>query len=373
MKVILIPDSFKDCLSSEEISAALARGLRKFDEHIEITNYIGSDGGEGFLEAVAFQKDVQRIYHDTLDPIGRPIEAAYLLDRSSSSAYIELAQASGLELLSPAERNPLFTSTVGTGMQILHAIGKGARHIYVGLGGSATNDGGIGMASVLGYQFRNHNGELILPIGDNLINLKSITGQFRHPDVEIVAISDVKNPLLGKEGATSTFSAQKGATPDAMIRLETGMENLERIVKQELKIDLANQQGAGAAGGSGFGLMTFFGAEMRSGIDFILDMTEIENTLQTDHIDLIITGEGRLDNQSFQGKLIDGVIRLAQPYHIPVMAICGQLDMTESEWRQFGLTYATRIAGTEVPVQESILNAKHYVEEIAGDLIKNLP
>ncbi len=372
MKILLIPDSFKDSIGASEIIEALSRGLRKSLPDVEIHAIIGSDGGEGFLESIISQLDVEQVYHDTLDPIGRPIEAFYLLDRQSRSAYVELAQSSGLERLEDDERNPLYTTTAGTGLQILHAINKGAQTVYVGMGGSATNDGGIGLASVLGFTFLDESDQTLLPTGQNLGKLRKVEGEFAFPYVKVIGISDVTNPLIGPDGAAPTFAKQKGASSEEIDQLDHGLRILGDMVSFQFEKDLKNIPGAGAAGGTGFGLMAFLQAELRSGIDFVLDLAGVDNLLREQQFDLIITGEGRIDKQSFQGKLIDGVIRASKPYKVPVMAICGQLDLYEEEWRDLGLKYATTISGPEVSKEESIFRASEFIEQIVPDLLKQI-
>ncbi|MBT8254823.1 MAG: glycerate kinase [Flavobacteriaceae bacterium] len=370
MTILAIPDSFKDSISSKEIISALRRGFKNLDPSIELIGCVGSDGGEGFLEAINFQVSAERIYHESLDPIGRSIEVEYLLDRSNRTAYIELAQAAGLERLSEQERNPMFTTTAGTGLQIMHAINKGAEKIYIGLGGSSTNDGGVGLASVLGFEFTDINGDRVLPIGNNLTHIHNIEGRFVSSEVKIFAVADVRNPLLGPQGASHTFAAQKGASVGEIHHLENGLSNLHQKVKSDLHKDDSDSPGSGAAGGAGYGLRVFLDAKLVSGIEFMLQLADIESIISEKKVDLIITGEGRLDHQSMQGKLIDGVLNIARPMGVPVMAICGQLSLEEQEYRKMGLAFATTIAGPEVPVLKSMTDAAHYIEEVTPKLLQ---
>ncbi len=366
--ILVVPDSFKDSISSAGIIASLKKGFEQFDPSIRVLGLVASDGGEGFLMAVENQLDVDRIYHDTLDPIGRPVEAYYLLDTNKAIAFIELAQASGLERLAAGERNPLYTTTSGTGMQIFHAINKGAKKIFVGLGGSATNDGGIGMASVLGYRFLDKASMPVLPIGNHLGDIVKIEGDYGFPAVEIVAVTDVQNQLYGTDGAAHTYGAQKGASQNELDMLDRGLRNLNALAESELGRYEAESAGSGAAGGAAFGLKVFMNASAMSGIDFFIDLSDFESILVNEKIDLVITGEGRIDSQSFNGKLIDGVIKSASKFNIPVMAICGQLDLTEAEYRSFGLSFATTIAGPETSKEESMNHPGPLIEATAAKL-----
>ncbi|MBT8271870.1 MAG: glycerate kinase [Bacteroidia bacterium] len=366
---MIIPDSFKDSISSEEIIEALSRGIHAIDEKIKIVGIPASDGGEGFLNAVKNQVSTETIYHDALDPIGRPVEVEYLLNSSGESAYIELAMASGLECLDSSERNPMFTTTVGTGLQILHAINKGARKVFIGLGGSATNDGGIGLAGALGYSFQDATGETLLPVGMNLERIESISGEFDFPHVQIIGVADVTNPLIGKTGAAFIYAPQKGASESEVNALDSGLLNLSNKAREQLGSDFSGRPGAGAAGGAGYGLMTFLNAQLVTGMDFFFELSQLERVIEEIGVDLIITGEGKLDNQSLNGKLISGLKSFAKKHDIPIMAICGQLGLTEPQYLEFGIDYVTEIAGPEVDVEDRIKNASRLIENIASVIL----
>ena len=370
MNILLIPDSFKDSISSKAIIEALEIGFNKIDADIKLYSCVASDGGEGFLKAVKHQIEVSTIEHDTLDPIGRPIEAEYLFDRANATAYIEMAQASGFEKLSVVERNPMNTTTVGTGLQIMHAINKGARTLYIGLGGSATNDGGIGMASVLGYSFLDEENDPVLPVGRNLVRITSVKGEFVFPQVKIFAVNDVSNPLIGQNGAAYTYAKQKGASKMEVEQLDEGLRHLSKIVEINLKTNFSEISGSGSAGGSGYGLKSFFNAEFLSGIEFFLELAKIEQLLLTEKIDFIITGEGSIDEQSLKGKLISGIVNLARKHNVKVIAICGKLEIKEEDYKTLGLYYATPITEDHIDPSESMTNAAYYIENIPQKLIQ---
>ena len=369
MKILLIPDSFKDSISSEEIIASLTKGIHDMDPSIEIHSIVASDGGEGFLNAVEKQKDVRPVYHDTLDPIGRTIESKYLIDKSDNGAFIELAQASGYERLTKEERNPMNTTTIGTGLQILHAINRGVKKIYVGLGGSSTNDAGIGMASVLGYSFLNSIHDKVLPIGRNLMDIDTVAGHFNFPNVEIFAVNDVENPLFGENGAAFTYGPQKGANTDEVVHLDKGLRHLHEQVLIHMKSDHAQTPGSGAAGGSGYGLKVFCNAEFISGVDFLFQISSLDALLESEDFDLIITGEGCIDEQSLQGKLISGVIKKASDFRAKVIGICGKLKLEEAAYKSYGLDAALEIAPEGTPVSESMANASSFIQKLVPAIL----
>ncbi len=368
MKILLIPDSFKGSASSKEVIDALKNGFNRLDAEVSLHAVVASDGGEGFLDAIENQFSVETIWHDSLDPIGRPIETYYLLDQENRTAYIELAKAAGLDLLTLSEQNPMMTTTAGTGMQILHAVNKGALKIFVGLGGSATNDGGIGLATVLGYQFLDSAGSPILPIGGRLGHIEEIQGSFEYEHLQIIGVNDVVNPLFGKNGAAYTYARQKGASDKEIEILDQGLRNLASVVEKHSDLNHVDFKGAGAAGGVGYGLKTFCNADLISGTDFLFRMTSLKSFIESQKIDVIITGEGRIDEQTLQGKLIQGILELTKDTGIKVVAICGQLDISEGDYKKVGLHYVTTIADENTPIKLSMEKALYYIEQLPAKL-----
>ncbi len=252
MKFLLIPDKFKGSLSATEVIDAISRGINDAIANAEIRNILASDGGDGFLDAVKSYQQVEEIVIDTIDPLGRPIKAPYLFDKTNKKAYLELASASGLVLLEDKERNALKTSTQGSGIQIKHAIDLGARTIYLGLGGSATNDGGTGIAHVLGYNFLDKDRASLDPVGESLNSIETIDTDAAYKEIETVsffAVNDVNNPLFGPEGAAYVYGPQKGANIDEVKILDEGLRQLDKTVKQTLGSEIAEIPGSGAAGG----------------------------------------------------------------------------------------------------------------------------
>ncbi len=374
MNILLIPDKFKGSLSSEEVIASLSKAIRHVRPKAEIHSVLASDGGDGFLDAVAIHKNTQQMITDTQDPLGRPIKAAYLWESKTASAYIELATASGMVLLDEAERNPLKTTTYGTGLQIKHAIAKGARNIYLGLGGSATNDGGTGMARALGFRFLDLHGTELLPVGGNLEQMARIEGP-RTPGftkVSFFAINDVNNPLFGVQGAAHVYAQQKGAGPSDIKTLDRGLIKLNQTVKQHLGSDLAGIPGAGAAGGSAFGLKAFLKAEFISGVDFVLDLARVDRLVNSIRIDYIITGEGKLDDQTLNGKLIKGVIDMGTRFNIPVIGVCGKLDLKHRNLQELGLDHIIESGDPAKSLQYNMEHAAVLLEKATADFFRDL-
>ena len=331
MHLLLIPDKFKGSLTAEEVVSAITVGVKREEPEATIDSILASDGGEGFLDAIAKYREVEQIETTTAGPLGRPVQAHYLWQEQDRTAYVEMAMCSGLELLEDNERNPLHTSTRGTGIQIRDAIEKGARTIYLGIGGSATNDGGIGVAGALGYQFLNASAQEVEHTGSGLIQIHHIIPpKSQGKKVEFVAVNDVNNPLYGPSGAAHVYGPQKGADAEAVNQLDAGLSRLDKIVQRDLGKDSANLPGAGAAGGLAYGLNVFFDADFISGTDFILDLSGMKDRLKQARPDFIITGEGRIDSQSLSGKLIQGVLQQGQSHNVAVVAVCGLLEIEKS-------------------------------------------
>lgn len=362
-------------MTAEEVIRYLSKGIKRVDAKAEIHSVLASDGGDGFLEAVSIHKNISWEESITVDPLGRSIKAPYLWDKDEMSAYIELAKASGMELLKPSERNPLLTSTFGTGLQIKDAIAKGAKTIYLGLGGSATNDGGIGIAMALGYVFTDVTGNEILPIGANLLNIHGIEGKVKEPQLEEIsffAVNDVNNPLYGINGAAHVYAKQKGASELEIKNLDLGLRHLDKKVGELLGGNAASEAGSGAAGGTAYGLNVFFNAQFISGIDFILDLAKVDMLLQQQKIDYIITGEGKIDDQTLNGKLIKGVIAKGKQFKVPVIGVCGKLDINKESIRQLGMLDIVEIGDPTKSLQFNMENATMLLEEASFNFFKEL-
>ena len=323
MRILIAPDKFKGSLSAAAAARAIERGLALALPNAQLVLAPIADGGEGFAEALCVALDGIWIDRLAADPLGRDVACRYAWVPEKKLAVIEMAEASGLWRLQPEERAPLRANTFGTGQLIRDAAERGANTIFVGLGGSATTDGGIGLAAALGYEILTSDGDDLEPIPGDLLALVRIedTNVISFP--RIIAAVDVQNPLLGERGTARVFSPQKGADPKTVDHLEAAMAQLAEIVTESLGCDFRDAPGAGAAGGLGFGLMSFCGAQMRSGFELVAQTLGLEEKVAA--ADLVITGEGRLDEQTLEGKGPAGVAELARRHGKPVLALAGSI------------------------------------------------
>ena len=320
-RVLVAPDKFKGSLSAMEVCQAIAEGITHALPTVQCDLVPMADGGDGSVAVLADALGLEEIRLMVEDPLGRSIAASYY--RSEDAAFVEMAVASGLVLLRPNERNPLETSSFGTGMLIRHALESGLSRVYLFLGGSATNDAGMGIAEALGFRFLGRNGESVSASGDNLGKVVHImpptTGILE--TAEIVCMCDVMNPLLGENGASHVYAQQKGATPAMVRQLEAGMVQFARRLQSFSDKPVGTLVGGGAAGGIAAGLVALCNADIRSGMEAIQRWMKLENRLQ--EADLVITGEGKLDTQTLEGKVVDGVLSLAARYKKETLLIVG--------------------------------------------------
>jgi glycerate 2-kinase len=323
VRILIAPDKFKGTLSAREVADAIAAGLREILPEAEIEIVAMADGGEGTAEAISQALGGSWMECKAHDPLGRAIEARYGWVEDRKLAVMEMSEAAGMRRLKTTELNPEGATTFGVGEMISNASRRGAKEIIIGLGGSATNDGGFGMARALGFRFfetkRAH--ELRSSVG-KLENLEQITKPKHLVLPKIVAAVDVRNPLLGKNGATRVFGPQKGVTPDKIEKFERALEQLASVVKEDFGFDYRNEPGAGAAGGLGFGLLSFCGAKIRPGFDVVAQAVGLEPKIKD--VDLVITGEGSLDRQTLEGKTPAGVAQLARKNGKRVFAFVGR-------------------------------------------------
>lgn len=366
MNILIATDSFKDALPAIEVCRAIEAGIRSANPEAAIRLSPLADGGEGTYEVLASALGLQQVETTACDPLFRPISAAYGYSADGKTAFIEMAKTAGLQLLLPEERNPLLTSSLGVGQQIADAIQKGAQHIILAIGGSATNDAGIGMAAALGWQFLDKNGVTLQPVGGSLSQIKTIVAPVDRPQVSVEVICDVTNPLFGPTGAAQVYARQKGADDAIIGQLDEGLQHFARLAGQ---IDPA-VPGAGAAGGMGFGAMCFLNAGLRRGVDVVLDILDVETKLIW--ADLVITGEGKIDFQTAHGKLIQGLCSRAAQYETPVIAFCGRLEATEKEIREIGLhaAYSINDLAEEQNLAEMLKNTGANLERSARRVFK---
>ena len=358
MKFVIAPDKYKGSLTAFEFCNAVEEGLNRAMEKVEIIKMPLADGGDGTIDVVKhyLKGDIVKVNVD--DPLFRTVEAGYLLSQETRISYIEMAEASGLNLLKEDEKNCMLTTTLGTGELIADALQKGAKEIILGIGGSATNDGGMGMASALGFRFLDKNNAVLEPKGENLIHIKTIDSSQVNPllkNVEVKVACDVTNPLYGKNGAAYIYAGQKGASNEDLEALDNGLRNYSKIVQRQFGIDVQQIEGAGAAGGMGAGSVVFLNAQLTSGIDLIKELADFDTNIKG--ADWIITGEGKLDDQTLSGKTISGVIKSAKNQNIPVAALCGSVNMSVETQKELGLTYAVSIVKGISDLEEAMASS----------------
>jgi len=326
MRIVIAPDSFKECLSALEVAEALAFGLRRAVPDVELELVPMADGGEGTVDALVAATGGCTVPLTVTGPMGNPVDAVYGKLGDGKTAVIEMASASGLHLVPPHDRDPRVATTYGTGELLRAAIERGARRIIIGIGGSATNDGGAGMAEALGYRFLDANGNEIPRGGAALASLARIDAANRFSaldDCEILVACDVTNPLCGPNGASHVYGPQKGADTESVELLDAALRHFANVVRDRLGVEIADLPGAGAAGGLGAGLVAFARGSLRPGVDLVADACHLAERIAG--ADLVITGEGKLDGQSIHGKTPIGVARIAQRAGKPVVAVAGAL------------------------------------------------
>ena len=363
MKIIVAPDSFKDCLSAKQVAFYISQGIRRVYPEAIIYEIPLSDGGEGLIDSLLGGMDGKLISVSVQDPLGRLINAEFGILGDGTTAIVELARASGLELLQEQERNPLLTSTYGTGQLIGMALDQGCKKIIVGLGGSATNDGGTGMLKALGARFLNKKGMEIDEGGGGLIDLDHI--DLTHFDkrlaqCEVVVASDVSNPLIGPNGASFVYGAQKGGDRKTLEQLDNNLGHYAAIIGGQFQIDVANMGGAGAAGGTGAALLAFMNARMVSGIELVLQQVGMKQYLEK--TDLLITGEGKLDGQTLNGKTITGISKMAKDLGVPVIVLTGKVGEGMEAIYDKGVKAVFSIVDGPMELEEALNNAPRLLE-----------
>lgn len=372
MKILFAPDSFKGTISSAHAIEMLRTTALKFFPDAEIVGVPIGDGGEGTTEALVEVLHGKYRYVAVHDPLGREVTAKYAVI-NQDTAIIEMAQASGLPLLKDDERNPLLASSYGTGEMIRDALQLGIREIYLMLGGSATNDGGIGMACALGARFTDANGETVAPCGAGMAHVANIDLSGLDPhlkDARFTIMCDVKNPLLGPNGATYVYGMQKGATPEMQRELEAGLTNLVDVIEKKASSRIRDISGTGAAGGLSITLIAFANAFIRSGIETVLDIIQFDRLLE--NVDLVVTGEGRLDYQSAQGKVLYGIGNACRKKNIPVCAIAGCFGDGADQIYDCGIDVAISCTTRIISSEELLANADTRFLAAAETLFRSL-
>ena len=354
LRIGIAPDSFKGSLTALEAATCIERGLKRALSNVSVTKVPMADGGEGTVRALVEATGGRFVKRSVTDPLGRKIRATFGVTGDGKTAVIEMAEASGLALLKPGERDPRVTTTRGTGELIRHALGCGVAKVLVGIGGSATNDGGTGMARALGVRFLDDKGRALPEGGGALTRLARIDVSGLDPrarTVQVEVACDVDNPLTGPRGAAHVYAPQKGATPAMVKELDRGLKRMAAVIKRDLGLDILTVPGSGAAGGLGAGLMAFLGGQLRPGVDIVIDSVKLEQRLK--RCDLVITGEGRMDGQTVFGKTPAGVARIAGKLGIPVIAISGSLGKNVHDVHGIGI--AAYVSALQEPVAEELL------------------
>ncbi|MCM4170905.1 glycerate kinase [Arenibacter sp. TNZ] len=373
MNIVIAPDSFKECLSAREVASNIAKGIRKITPHAEIHEIPISDGGEGVLEAIMTGAGGTRVSVSVKDPLMRKILAEYGILKDKKTAVIEMAKASGLELLQEDEKNPLLTSTYGTGQLIRDALENGCTKIIIGIGGSATNDGGAGMIRALGAKFLNEKGEEINEGGGSLNELHKIDlSNFdkRIQSCEVIVACDVSNPLTGTKGASMVYGGQKGGNIEALELLDGNLAHYAKIIKATVGIDISNIPGAGAAGGTGAGLMAFLKGHLVNGIGLILETLKIEEYIK--QADVVFTGEGKIDEQTLHGKTISGIAKLAKKYDVPVIVITGKIGDNIEGIYNIGVSAVYSIVNQPMELKQAIDQAPKLIQDCAKNIMSTI-
>lgn len=373
MKVVIAIDSFKGSMSSIEAGYALNTGIHRADSSVEVVVKPLADGGEGTVDALVSGMDgvIQSVV--VTGPLGTPVSCRYGIIQESKTAVIEMSGAAGITLVPAEKRNPLYTTTYGVGEVIRDAISKGCRRFIVGIGGSATNDGGIGMLQALGYRFLNKEGKSVAFGARGLEELDSITDECVLPELdecEFRVACDVTNILCGEQGCSAVYGPQKGATPSMILQMDKWLEQYAALAKAKYPKADANRAGTGAAGGMGFAFLTFTNARLESGIEIVLEETRLEKYIE--EADMVITGEGRLDGQTAMGKAPIGVAKLAKKYGKPVVAFAGSVTKEAVECNKQGIDAFFPIIRRIVTLEEAMAkeNAKENLAASAEQMFR---
>ena len=373
MKIVIAPDSYKESLSALEVATAIELGFREIWPDADYVKIPVADGGEGTVEAMVAATQGHLVHVDVTGPLGNTIQAFYGLSGDERSAFIEMAAASGLEQVPVGLRDPLKTTSWGTGELIRHALDAGVEHIIIGIGGSATNDGGAGMVQALGAKLLDAQNNEIAQGGIGLeslsrIDISKLDSRLAGCRIEVAC--DVTNPLTGKEGASAVFGPQKGATPEMITRLDRALTHYARLIARDLDVNVLDLAGGGAAGGMGAALYAFCGAQLRCGIEIVTDALHLDACVAD--ADLVVTGEGRIDSQTIHGKVPVGVAKVAKRYNKPVIVIAGSLTADVGVVHEHGLDAVFSVIYSICTLDEALKNASDNVRMTARNVAATL-
>jgi len=353
MKIVVAPDSFKGSLTAVEVADAIGQGVREIFPEAKIIKIPMADGGDGTVQCLVNATGGEILKEKVVGPLGDEVWASYGILGDKKTAVIEMAEASGLTLVPEDKRNPLITTTYGTGQLIKAALDQGCRKMIIGIGGSATNDGGAGMVQALGVKLLDREGK---EIGFGGVELKKINQinisnlDNRLSETEVLIASDVTNPLCGPKGASRIYGPQKGATPKVIEELDESLAHFAEIIKRDLNKNVKDMPGAGAAGGLGAGLIAFLDAELKPGIEIIIEIVKLEQAIKD--ADLVITGEGKIDSQTIYGKAPIGVAKIAKKYNIPVIAVAAIISDDADIVHQYGINTLIKISEPPMSLTE---------------------
>ncbi len=372
MRILIAPDSFKGSLKSPQVARAIAKGARAALPDAEVTELPVGDGGEGTLEALVTATGGEYQTLTVIGPLGDPVEARLGLLGNGETVFVEMAEASGLSRLASHHRDPLQATTYGTGQLLKAAFATGRKRVVVGIGGSATTDGGAGLLQAMGARLLDMAFRNLPQGGAALVDLETIdrTQMMRVPDgVELIIACDVTNPLTGPQGAAAVYGPQKGASDADIRQLDTALVHFARVVKAELGKDCSTEPGAGAAGGLGFALLAFLGGRMERGVDLVLDCVRFEERLS--EADLVLTGEGRIDRQTTSfGKTLSGIGQRARDAGVPVLALAGGLTGEMGDYRAAGLTGVQTIVNRPMTLEDAMRGAAPLLEDATRRLLE---
>lgn len=372
MRIVIAPDAYKGSLSATKVAESMAKGVHQACPHAEMVQHPLADGGEGTADLLIDHFQAIRHKVDVQGPLGEKRKVSYGMARGNIAIF-DVASVVGLPLVPAAQRNPLYTSTYGIGQLILDALDKGVRSFIVGLGGTSTNDGGIGMLQALGVRLLDQFGSPILPQGRSLQDLATIeltSLDARLKNCTFTVMTDVTSPLLGEHGATYVYGRQKGATEDILQQLEAGMTHYAQMIQAQLGVELTSLVGGGAAGGLGAAFYTFLDATIQGGVHYMIEITELEREIA--QADVVLTGEGKIDDQTLAGKVPFGVAQIAKKYDVPVIAIVGANELTTNNLEATGMQAIFPITQRPLPLEEARPYTASFIERTTENVLRLL-
>ncbi len=364
MNILIASDKYKGSMTAHQVCAAIAGGILQSHPNAHITQLPMADGGDGTMEILSQSLSLETVERDTIDPLGRPITAKYY--HTADTAYIELAEASGIALLHSAELNPMITDCRGTGILIKDALSRGIEHIILGLGGSCTTEAGLSIAAELGYQFLDDHGQLVSPTGGNLMTIQSIVPPEISKLKKLTLLCDVENPMYGPNGAAYVFGPQKGATPEEVEILDRSLKHIATLLQEATGRDPQNIVGGGAAGAIAAGLGVLYDAEIKSGFDYLAELFQLEEQIKD--ADLIISGEGLLDAQSLQGKVVGSIATLCHQYRKPLIVYCGDSRLSADQIEDAHIHSVETVMSRAVDLRDAMENGERFLWEMGKNL-----